>query len=127
MADDRRRMAEEERRTRKIPQPIVKRGEELAKIRGLTGVDEEPAKKYQATVFEWTTDSSKIRNGEDPEGERILEDYIARSSKYDGKIYRGIHFSEKKVEDISKDWKRKSNIFLRSVWKVFRVGHLMRV
>lgn len=95
MADDRRRMAEEERRTRKIPQPVVKRGEELAKIRELTGVDEETAKKYQATVFEWTTDSSKIRNGEDPEGERILEDYIARSSKYDGKIYRGIHFSEK--------------------------------
>ena len=95
MEDDRRRMAEEERRTRKIPQPVVKRGEEIANIRELTGVDEETAKKYQATVFEWTTDSSKIRNGEDPEGERILEDYIARSSKYDGKIYRGIHFSEK--------------------------------
>lgn len=95
MADDRRRMAEEERRTRKIPQPVVKRGEEIAKIRELTGVDEETAKKYQATVFEWTTDSSKIRNGEDQEGERILEDYIARSSKYDGKIYRGIQFSEK--------------------------------
>ncbi len=95
MADDRRRMAEEERRTRKIPQPVVKRGEELAKIRELTGVDEATAKKYQATVFEWSTHPHDIRNGEDPEGERILEDYIARSSKYDGKIYRGIHFSEK--------------------------------
>ncbi len=95
MADDRRRMAEEERRTRKIPQPVVKRGEELAKIRELTGVDEETAKKYQATVFEWSTHPHDIRNGEDPEGERILEDYIARSSKYGGKVYRGIAFDER--------------------------------
>ena len=95
MADDRRRMAEEERRTRKIPQPVVKRGEELAKIRELTGVDEATAKKYQATVFEWTTHPHDIRNGEDPEGERILEDYIARSSKYGGKVYRGIAFDER--------------------------------
>lgn len=99
MAYERRRMAEEERRTRKISQPVVKRGEELAKIRELTGVNEATAKKYQATVFEWSTDSSKIRNGEDPEGERILEDYIARSSKYDGKVYRGIHFPEKDGRD----------------------------
>ncbi len=95
MADDRRRMAEEERRTRKIPQPIVKRGEEIAKIRELTGVDEATAKKYQATVFEWSTHPHDIRNGEDPEGERILEDYIARSSKYGGKVYRGIAFDER--------------------------------
>lgn len=95
MADDRRRMAEEERRTRKIPQPVVKRGEELAKIRELTGVDEETAKKYQATVFEWSTHPSDIRSGRDPEGERILEDYIARSSKYGGKVYRGIAFDER--------------------------------
>lgn len=85
---------------RYIDHPIVKKGQETDKVQELTGVDWETAKKLQSVVWGWTSSQNAIRSGKDPEGERLLEEFISKSPKYKGTIYRGVSFDREEGDDV---------------------------
>lgn len=94
-----------ELKNKKIPQLDRQESESgrIWQIQEYTGLSYEEAEQTYNAIKHYTRAGFRaIRDGRAPKEEKLIEDFIAKHPKYDGKIWRGIALDKKEGEDYIK-------------------------
>lgn len=88
---------------RKERKPNIEESGRIWQIQEYNGLSYEEAKQTYNAIKHYTRAGFRaLRDGRVPKEEKLIEDFIAKHPKYNGKIWRGIALEKKKGEDYIK-------------------------